>query len=48
MIHSRTGRRSRSLPYCMIASVAIRLGARLATENRSNFDVLQPYGLSLA
>jgi predicted nucleic acid-binding protein len=47
-LFNRTGRRSRSLADCMIAAVAIRLGARLATENRSDFDVLQPYGLSLA
>jgi predicted nucleic acid-binding protein len=47
-LFNRTGRRSRSLADCMIAAVAIRLGARLATQNPSDFDVLQPYGLSLA
>jgi predicted nucleic acid-binding protein len=47
-LFNRTGRRSRSLADCMIAAVAIRLGARLATENRADFDALKPYGLSLA
>ena len=47
-LFNRTGRRSRSLPDCMIAAVAIRCGARLATKNIADFDPLQPFGLVLA
>jgi predicted nucleic acid-binding protein len=47
-LFNRTGRRSRSLPDCMIAAVAIRCGARLATSNVADFDPLQPFGLVLA
>lgn len=47
-LFNRTGRRSRSLAGCMIAAVAIRIGARWDTEKSSDFAVLPPYGLSLA
>lgn len=43
-----TGRRSRSLADCLIAAVALRCGAQLATGNRQDFLPLVPYGLRLA
>jgi predicted nucleic acid-binding protein len=43
-----TGRRSRSLADCMIASVAIRCGAKLATSNTADFQPFLPHGLVLA
>ena len=43
-----TGRRSRSLADCMIAAVAIRCGARLATINAADFQPFVPHGLVLA
>ena len=43
-----TGRRSRSLADCMIAAVAMRTGARLATINVADFQPFQPHGLNLA
>lgn len=42
-----TGRRSRSLADCMIAAVAIRCGARLATVNTADFQPLVQHGLVL-
>jgi predicted nucleic acid-binding protein len=42
-----TGRRSRSLPDCQIAAVALRCGARLATSNVSDFTLFQSHGLIL-
>jgi predicted nucleic acid-binding protein len=47
-LFNQTGRRSRSLPDCMIAAVAIRCGARLATINLADYVSLQPFGLVLA
>jgi predicted nucleic acid-binding protein len=41
-------RRSRSLPDCQIAAVAIRCRARLATLNWSDFDHFKSAGLLLA
>jgi predicted nucleic acid-binding protein len=43
-----TGRRSRSLADCLIAAVALRCGAQLATGNRQDFLPLVPHGLRLA
>ncbi len=47
-LFNQTGRRSRSLPDCMIAAVAIRCGAKLATLNTSDFQPLTTHGLVLA
>ena len=47
-LFNQTGRRSRSLPDCMIAAVALRCGARLATNNLPDFQPFVPYGLLLA
>jgi predicted nucleic acid-binding protein len=43
-----TGRRSRSLADCMIAAVAMRSGAKLATLNAGDFQLLTNHGLILA
>jgi len=43
-----TGRRSRSFADCMIAAVAIRCGAKLATSNTADFSPFEPHGLILA
>jgi len=42
-----TGRRSRSLPDCMIAATAISEGVPLATMNQSDFLPFVPHGLIL-
>jgi predicted nucleic acid-binding protein len=43
-----TGRRTRSFPDCCIASVAIRMQAKLATSNRGDFQPMVAHGLVLA
>ena len=43
-----TGRRSRSLADCLIAAVALRCGAQVATGNREDFLPFIPHGLTLA
>jgi len=45
---NKTGRRSRSLADCMIAAVAIRCGAKLASHNVADFVPFQAFGLVLA
>src|SRR5439155_7573692 len=37
-LFNKTGRRSRSLADCMIAAVAVRCGAKLATINAADFQ----------
>lgn len=47
-LFNRSGRRSRSLPDCVIAATAMSEGARLATLNPADFAAFGKYGLSLA
>lgn len=47
-LFNKTGRRSRSLADCMIAAVAIRCNARLATRNAGDFLPFRIFGLALA
>lgn len=47
-LFSLTGRRSRSLPDCLIAATAMNAGARLATLNRADFAPMEKFGLRLA
>lgn len=42
-----SGRRSRSLPDCLIAACTIQAGAQLATLNRADFAPLLEHGLTL-
>jgi predicted nucleic acid-binding protein len=46
-LFNQTGQRSRSLPDCMIAALAIRYGAMLATVNSRDFRRFEPFGLKL-
>ena len=48
VLFNATGRRSRSLADCLIAAVALRLGARVATGNHSDFEPFLSHGLVLA
>ena len=47
-LFNQTGRRSRSLADCMIAAVAMRCGAKIATFNAGDFQPLTSHGLILA
>ena len=47
-LFNKTGRRSRSLADCMIAAVAIRCRAKLATINTPDFQPFVQHGLALA
>jgi predicted nucleic acid-binding protein len=42
-----TGRRSRSLPDCIIAATAMSEGVPLATMNHTDFSPFLPHGLEL-
>ena len=46
-LFNQTGRRSRSLPDCLVAATAINSGAQLATLNRGDFDLFVKFGLVL-
>ena len=47
-LFNATGRRSRSLPDCLIASIALREDADLATNNTLDFRPFCEHGLRLA
>ena len=47
-LFNTTGRRSRSLPDCLIASIALREDADLATNNTLDFRPFCEHGLRLA
>ncbi len=46
-LFNQTGRRPRSLADCMIAAVAVRCGAKLATINTADFQPFVQHGLAL-
>ena len=46
-LFNATGRRSRALADCLIAAVAMRLGARVATGNHADFAPFITHGLVL-
>lgn len=46
-LFQETGRRSRSLPDCLIAATALRDHAELATVNRTDFKAFATHGLQL-
>lgn len=48
LLFNDTGRRSRSLPDCIIAATAILYSAKLATLNRADFEPFVAHGLKLA
>jgi len=48
MLFNRAGRRRGSLLDCMIAAIALRAGAALATANQADFRRLRAAGLRLA
>jgi predicted nucleic acid-binding protein len=47
MLFDRTGRRRSSTADCLIAATALRLGCRLVTHNRKDFEPFVPFGLDL-
>jgi predicted nucleic acid-binding protein len=47
-LFNATGRRVRSLPDCMIAAVAIRRGARVATLDTADFGRFKDFGLKVS
>ena len=46
-LFNQTGRRSRSLPDCLIAATALTAGAPLATLNHADFEPFFQFGLIL-
>lgn len=46
-LFNKSGRRRGSLADCIIAAVALRSGASLATDNRADFAPLAKHGLNL-
>jgi predicted nucleic acid-binding protein len=47
-LYNASGRRRGTLADCMIAAIAIRSGARFATENRTDFSRMKAAGLVFA